>query len=359
MPRNRVIYQSEALFVGPTGAEGNTAANNKQLTRVQSANYNFEIARQDVNQFGNLAAIDRIILEQPTVSLDFSYYVSNGANEENIGLTTDTGASNKSAISDILTGANSIKNYYILTTKEGTDANNLGVYTHANNSRTIGIGNANISSYQIEAAVGDIPTASVTVEGLNMNFINGNSGTSPTINATNGTSAGHNFSLPTPVSGDGFSALRPGDITVTVGTNNGATFGVDGTDWKVQSASMSFDLNREDINKLGSKFAFTKEITFPVTVTMNVEALVGDGKDNNLATLVNDDSTDYTISLNIAHPTNANKRAIKYTLKKAKLDSQEFSSSIGDNKSVSLTFSAQIGGPADTLAGLFIDKAEA
>lgn len=356
MPRNRVIYQSEALFVGPTGSEGNTAANNKQLSRVQSANYNFEIARQDVNQFGNLAAIDRIILEQPTVSLDFSYYVSNGFNEETIGLTTDTGASNKSALSDILTGTAGIKNYYILTTREGTDANNTA--TWASGARTIGIGNATLASYQVEAAVGDIPTASVTVDGLNMNFVNAASGTSPTINSANGTSAGVSFTLPAPASGDGFSALRPGDITVTVGTSNGATFGVDGTDWKVQSASMSFDLNREDINKLGSKFAFTKEITFPVTVTMNVEALVGDGKANDLSTQVNDDSATHTVSILIAHPTDSTKRAIKYTIKKAKLDSQEFSSSIGDNKSVSLTFSAQIGGPADTTAGLFIDKAE-
>lgn len=358
MPRNRVIYQSEAIFVGPTGIGGNTAANNKQLSRVQSANYNFEIARQDVNQYGNLAAIDRVILEQPTVSFDFSYYVNNGTNEENIGLATDTGSSNVAALSNILTGTEKVKNYYILTTRDGTDANDAGA-SWASGSRTIGIGNATLSSYQIEAAVGDIPTASVTVEGLNMNFVNAASGTGPTINPADGTSANVNFTLPAPVSGAGFSALRPGDITVTVGTSNGATFGVDGTDWKVQSASMSFDLNQEDIGRLGSKFAFAKEITFPVTVTMNVEAFIGDGKDNNLATQVGDDSATHTVSINIAHPTNAAKRAIKYTIKKAKLDSQEFSSSIGDNKSVSLTFSAQIGGPSDTTAGLFIDKAEA
>lgn len=357
MPRNRVIYQSEALFVGPTGSEASTSSNNKQLSRVQSANYNFEISRQDVNQFGNLAAIDRIILEQPKVSLDFTYYINNGDNEANIGLTTTAGTTDSSAISDILTGTSRIKNYYILTSREGTDVNNMT--NVASGARTIGIGNSALSSYKVEAKVGDIPTASVSVEALNMNFVSGSSGTSPTINSSNGTSANVNFTLPTPASGDGFSALRPGDITVTVGTANGGSFGVDGTDWKVQSASLSFDLNREDINKLGSKFAFTKEIKFPVTVTMNVEALIGDGKDNNLASLVADDSNTYDVSMLIANPTNSAKRAIKYTLKKCKLDSEDFSSSIGDNKSVTLTFSTQIGGPSDTTAGLFIDKAEA
>ena len=94
MSKNRIIYQSEALYAGidkPTagytldetgcadckdaaGDQYNNAPNSN-FRRVQNANYSFEITRQDVNQFGNLAAIDRVILDQPTVSLDFSYYV--------------------------------------------------------------------------------------------------------------------------------------------------------------------------------------------------------------------------------------------------------------------------------------------
>jgi hypothetical protein len=43
-----------------------------------------------------------------------------------------------------------------------------------------------------------------------------------------------------------------------------------------------------------------------------------------------------------------------YVLKKAKLDSESFSSSIGSNKTVDLTFSTQIGGPNDTGNGVFV-----
>ena len=43
-----------------------------------------------------------------------------------------------------------------------------------------------------------------------------------------------------------------------------------------------------------------------------------------------------------------------YKLKNAKLDAQSFSSSIGDNKSVTLDFSAQIGGPGQTTLGFFM-----
>ena len=105
MARKRIIYQSEALFVGPTGAASPT-----QLNRVQSANYSFDIARQDINQFGQLGAIDRIIVEQPTVSLDFSYYANNGFNETGIGFVLGT---TKGALADILSGGRDIQNYYI------------------------------------------------------------------------------------------------------------------------------------------------------------------------------------------------------------------------------------------------------
>jgi len=100
MARNRVIYQSEAVYVTQgvySGKAGTSAAVNYQplnaknanliptgvrnLDRVQSANYSFSISRQDVNQFGELAAIDRIITETPTVSFDTSYVLANFANE--------------------------------------------------------------------------------------------------------------------------------------------------------------------------------------------------------------------------------------------------------------------------------------
>ena len=78
--RNRVIYQSEGLFVS-SGATAMVATAHSQLNRVQSANYSYTINRQDVNQYGQLARIDSLVLEPPTVNLDFSYYLTDGFNE--------------------------------------------------------------------------------------------------------------------------------------------------------------------------------------------------------------------------------------------------------------------------------------
>ena len=84
MARNRVIYQSEALFVSED-ASSKLASKHEQIERVQSANFSYTINRQDVNQFGNLARIDSLVLDPPTVSVDFSYYLTDGFNERALG----------------------------------------------------------------------------------------------------------------------------------------------------------------------------------------------------------------------------------------------------------------------------------
>jgi hypothetical protein len=349
--RKRVIYQSEALFVGATGN-----ASPKQLNRVQSANYSFDITRKDVNQYGQLAYIDRIILEQPTVSIDFTYYANSGENEANLGFAL---GANKSALADILSGSRDINNYYILVSPEGTDAN-IDKVIATGQGKVIGIGNAGLTSYSIEASVGDLPTVSVNAEGLNMKFYSASTGFSPHITPADGTSNNTQlFSIPMPSTGEGFSALRPGDISFTV-----TGVGISVSDLKVQKFNISADIGRDPIQKLGSRYAFTREITFPVTVKASVEAILGDIADgtNNLLALsdiVCSDTASYDLAFTLNKPATscggAAVQSVKYTLKGAKLDSQQISSAIGDNKSVSLTFSTQIGGPTDTTRGLFIE----
>jgi hypothetical protein len=353
MARKRVIYQSEALFAGPTGA-----GTLSQLSRVQTANYGFDITRQDVNQYGQLAAIDRIILEQPIVNLDFSYYANSGQNEQALGLTVSP---TLSALAGILSGVNDTKNYYILVSPEGSDAN-IDTVQATGQGKTIGIGNANITSYSIEAAVGAIPTVTVNAEGYNMKFYPNTTGYSPDINPANGApNTGSTFAIPQPVTGDGYTALRPGDVTLSI-----SGIGVNASDLKIQSFTINADIGRDPIQKLGNKFAFTREIVFPVVVNASVEAVMGDiaGTDtlgNALTDIVCDESAKYNLILTLGQPSTscggATNAAITYTLKGVKLDSQSFSSAIGDNKTITMDFSTQIGGANDQNNGLFIKSA--
>jgi hypothetical protein len=381
MARNRIIYQSEALYAGPSPATGyhygtftpgqggssnvpNANTNLvKQLQRIQTANYSFAVDRTDVNQFGQLAAIDRVILTNPTVNLDFSYILANLANENNLGFTISQAGDTTevSAISGILNGTQDERNYFIRTVPEGNDAVGYSDSTSGNNG-VIGIGNGFVSSYATEGSVGNFPTTTIKVEGLNMNFQKALSGNYvPAVNPTDGSALSNYYQLPLTVQNmgtsvaSGISALRPGDITLTVPQTTGG--GADVTTMNIQSYSLTFDLARTPIQRLGSRFAFTRPINFPLSVNLSVDAQVTDIVAGNIADLVCDDSTTYTPIITIKEPAcdkTTARTVAQYKLKGAKLNSQEFSSDIGKNKTVTLTFSAQVGGPQDTLRGLYI-----
>ena len=115
--RKRVIYASECLFVGYTAtgyqfrdgalrddsnpaalaARGLTSRRNlpwgdnsgnfvEQLHRIQSVDYAINITRTPVYQYGELGRLGSVVTATPTVSLDFSYYLTEGCNEQKLEL---------------------------------------------------------------------------------------------------------------------------------------------------------------------------------------------------------------------------------------------------------------------------------
>lgn len=544
--RNRVIYQSQAVYVSQdVNSTGILTGNNDNidLDRIQSCNYSFSISRQDVNQFGELASIDRIITETPTVSLEGSYLMANMGNEKKLGFNIFAGPNDAvgttpvSCISGILnTETNdTVKNYYILTTKEGSDAadnTNSGNY-----ESIVGIGNASITSYSTEGAVGGLPSTSFSVEGQNLNVVEtpytgafldytglnapttqpqfaydpkridgygydtvvgndalkvqvtgaavtvsaGNnltlqittgdgiadvrhnnvagaqatipagkvltcgaptagttftlrknlekgaqqmvgdlnkdvtigaqyssiftgafddvisyiSGSNPSINATDGTEQVWNahsgnasaagtllkqkagaslnpapIKLPVPstslntsdVNPSGsISTLRPGDITLTLTKSDGSAEDIAGasfSDAHIQSYTISFDLGRTPIQRIGSRFAFSRPVDFPVTASFSFDAVLSDLTTGSIADLIDCDEN-YEAVVQLKHTPDCNAANVKetvaaYVLKKIKLESQSFSTSIGDNKTVTMDFSCQIGGPEQSDVGVFM-----
>ena len=357
MARNRVIYQSEGLFVSENAADA-AAVKHEQLTRVQSANYSYTINRQDVNQYGQLARIDSLVLDPPTVSVDFSYYLTDGFNERVLGFYVQTGiAAQGNFASGHLTAGSGV-NVYIMTDPEGDDLNadTGGGASLAAAGTVIGIGNCYLSDYSIDLSVGALPTASVTMEGSNVRSSAGNAIKNPSINQSDGTEyTGANVAATTfSTSGMGVttSALRPGDIVMGLTAFDGDTISdLSATEGiHIQSATISVPLSRTPRDRLGSKFAFARTVDFPVTTTLSVSALMNDENARNLSALLEQPERDVSITLKDS----SNTEAIIWDFKQALVDSESWSSSIGSNKTVDLTFSAQIGGPEDITAGVFM-----
>lgn len=361
MSTTRVIYQAEGLYVSPSPSTGfhyvgGTVDQTRNLVsglnRVQDISYGFTIPLKDVNQFGELAAIDRIPIDQPTVNLSFSYLQNGLYNEKLLGFYISSGTQ-VSAINNFLNGSQDDKNYFIRTTSIGQDL----VAANATNDFVFGIGNGFISSYSTEGSVGNFPKSSITVEGLNMEMEQNISGNPiPAVDPTNGTALALTYQLPILLSGpagnpalSGISALRPGDINVSLDYNGG---GVDTTDWKVQSYTLNYGISRDPQLKLGSKYAFARLIRYPLNVSCSITANVGDQKTGSLIELVNNNAN-YNVTIDIKKA-GTSTTVCNYQLKGAKLESQNFSSSIGSSKSVVLSFSTQISASGQTSIGAFM-----
>ena len=368
MARNRVIYQSEALYVSED-IDSTAKTQHEQLERVQSANYSFTINRQDINQYGQLARIDSIVLDPPTASLDFSYYLTDGFNERALGFYVQHNAVGLSGEGQFASGHmvnNSGKNFFISTVAEGSDAIDVN---GGNIDSVIGLGNGFLSDYTLDLAVGSLPTVSVTMECANITADKGFSGdatdisgvNNPAVSLTDGTpKSGELCVLPVADTGESnITALRPGDVTIDISNLDGSTLtdisgATDTASVHIQSASLSIPLSRSELQRLGTRFPYSRSVDFPVNATLSVNGIVNEVTEANLATIIDDNSTK-TVTLTIKDTARANRMV--YTLKGCKIDSESFSSSIGSNKTVDLTFSTQIGGIGDTDNGVFVSGA--
>lgn len=409
MARNRVIYQSEALFVKDKDLHHELSAND-QLLRVQDISHGVEINRTDINEFGQLTAIERKVVEPPTVNLDFSYYAHGGHNEKNLGFqfTTSRDVNDaselKQALSGFMTAASDDKNYYISVASYGDDNNELNA---GDQEGVIGIGNGSVTSYSLEAAVGDIATCSVSVEASNIVFQSSgthianpslNSGTGATLypqkdgsgNYVTGAGDLPNFpagSLAGQKAGDyDVACVRPGDIIInfndagnagakdssTVSGNavamGGAYMETDSS-CHIQSFTLDVPMSRTPLNRIGSVFPYGRELDTPMTLTLSVSALMSDLADGALANLLCSDAEQRNVRITLRQPCSAdaadgeagpdNTEIVQeFLIKGLSLDSQNFSSSIGDNKTVDLVFSTQQGGANGTGNGLYMWKTD-
>ena len=406
MARNRVIYQSDALYVSKdilsTGL-----GQHVELDRIQSANYSFTVNRQDINQFGELSRIGYVALEPPTVNLDFTYYLTDGSNERALNFHVQNSAisTEKTFLSGHMVSDYSGQNFYILTTAEGDDVNNATATATNGTGQTgygapgafiksaIGVGNAYITNYSLDASVGNLPTVSVSFESSNINACTGiyaMTGLTATGAGVSGAFSGFygislvsvdpaagsaksgvaaltgsgftsgNVFLPfakSSLGGSGIVALRPGDITLDLSNfddNGSGVFGkLSGTDGiHIQSAALAIPLARTPIQRLGTRFAYARPLDLPASATLSVSAIVNEMTAENLASAL-DVQYEKTITLTIKQPGLAN-NAVVYTLRKCRLDSESFSSSIGANKTVDLVFSTQYASLNDTTRGVYM-----
>ena len=223
---NRHKYNSQALFVSlnsvgsmyqdgvnsdPTGERRNLPIYHpsgnmiEQLHRVQSLNYGFSIDRMPINQYGELAKITSVIMEPPTVNLSFNYFLADAYNEMLLGLMID-GETQALALQLGSSGCYDVgesKNYHVLLGPSADDLNYSDLSTQRGEDEyaVVSIGNGYITEYTVNGAVGSIPSASVSIEGLNIKSDTGYTGIlHPGIDECGAPNCDFSFSIPNPKS---------------------------------------------------------------------------------------------------------------------------------------------------------------
>lgn len=306
--------------------------------------------RENINIIGRLAAPFRDSLESPTVNLSFSYYLTDFENEASLGFVTN-GAS--SCLGSILDRSQDEKNYFILMVAEGQDAIGKG----GADGQVLGIGNGFISSYSIEGGIGDYATVNISVEGLNLRgYLDGAAEDIPAVNPLTGLQiSGTQFTLPTGTIGSGNKpfVMRPGDITVDL--SSASPLFVNITGLCVQSFNISFDMTREGIQCLGSRFDKAKELVFPIDVNFSIEVLGNDIKQASLNDFICQTGL-YSASVSLRQPacTGGGTVGAKYTLQGLSLNSESFNLDVNDNQTVSINWAGQISASGDLTNGLFM-----
>lgn len=369
MARNRTIYANEILMVAPS-ATGAQDLNNggpgesllRQIKRVQSINYGFSINRTDTHQFGQLSRIDSAVLSAPSVSLDFSYYLTDGQNENLLGFDN---TENSNFLSRDFIADQDGRNFYIYTSAAKNDAigdiSQLEAQSDGGKS-VISLGNCYVTNYSVNAAVGGIPTASISAEAFNIKVdAGGKEGDSPGVNIQDGTKSSYNYVIPNEYisTGQGVSQLLPGDIEVDFGTGSLLSAVTDGGgrhSAHIQSFSIDVPLGRTTLQRIGNSFGYSKVLDTPVTATVSVSAILADrpGETRSLFEEVyanNKNDIKVTMRKSSSQGAKQGDKAVAFILKNATLESESYGMSIGDNRSADYTFTAQLGDPKNVADG--------
>ena len=309
--RKRIIYQSQAVEVATTDGVLNSS-----IPGVQSANYGIDVSREDVNQFGVLGAYNRVIMEAPTASAEFSCYVNavpaNGLN---------------SLISEAVSGKNATVRFNIGA--EGQD------YATAGTNETVTLTSGSMTSFSAEASVGAVPTMTFGFEGTDLNY---------TYNAIS------------PPAASGCDVAVQQDVLLEFDGVEGYA-GAGGANPSghmayCQSANLSFDLGLEALADLGdanAPFLYARVPSYPASASLTVEALavdrgmgiiIGNLKQKASASTGDNDGGFCNVNLKMGQT--------KFRLINATLDSVNFTSSLGDNATCDATFGCSIGGALST-----------
>lgn len=415
MPRYRIPYNAEALFVGPSPPSGyhflsrsgfqlqNPNGNINLVTHINRVqNFSFSVLTEptEIQTFGNYGNLKTYKTEHPKVNFNFEYLSMGVRNEDKLGLYVNFPYPDGTPIfqnnyqvfllSGLYTSSmdksdraygwplayRDSKNFFLAVGKEGVvDFNNKTSGQSPTGCDVLAFGNCYLTSYSANGAVGDFPRVTCSYEADNLMFYSSGSGfVNPSLNPTTYTQFNNWCVIPNNYESGYVSALLPSDISLTVtpypiqstvsvlqGTGQSTSsnphifnWAINYTGIQIQNYNLSISLPRREVKNILYKIPLNRKLIFPVKTTLSFDAIVHDYISGSIANLFKSEE-EYDISIVINNPTYAitGGTAIRYDFKKLKLEKYSFNTAIGSNKMFSVDFSNDLS-PSDLSKGLFI-----
>jgi hypothetical protein len=367
MPRKWISYEMQSLFVGSSGAFSqaqNTGGYISRLDYVQDCSMSFDVQRQQLKQIGSESYASNQSQLAPDVSLNLSYYLNDGWNEDYLGFSITSGSFVKFLGTEFFNPI-ADKNFYLAIAQD--QYNDSAAATSLSNYNIIGVGNAYLNSYNLNIAVGGLATVSC-------DFV--------AANATVSTYSANNYLPSVDTAGTGQSAsganLKYGIvlqdssrssryITGFSGQFNGgcpfgkATFAASeayGSDAiafgeifsNIQSFSLGLNFDRKALYGFGSNYPYARKLLKPIMGTVSIETIVDSFAVENLAeTFRKEDVSISGYNFNVTFKNQKDVEKFGVRISGAKLDSYQIGSQIGGQTRVSTNWSFPISDSTELL----------
>ena len=169
LSRNSIRYNAVGLFLTDSPAAAPSTEKIYFFNRTQQANLAVDIPRQDIQHIGDEDFLDRKIVSEASINLTFDYLLTDGYEENLLGLNIASG--NSHITGTLYSGIREDKSAFLVVGDEPFDL--LGYAKRPNGysgTDAIGIGNCFITNYSITAGVGAFAQASVGIAASNARY---------------------------------------------------------------------------------------------------------------------------------------------------------------------------------------------
>lgn len=167
--RNAIRYNAAGLFLTDSPAIQPETKDIHFFNRVQKADISVSVNRQDIKNLGSDSFLDRKIVSEPDITINFDYFLTDGHEESVLGFNIASGHQDVSG--SIYKDLKEDKTAFLIIGEEPFDLTGYAAKPGKFKGCTaIGLGNCYLTDYSISASVGSIAQASASMKCSNINY---------------------------------------------------------------------------------------------------------------------------------------------------------------------------------------------